>query len=250
MKKIKVEQILMKEHGILQDISYKTFLKKLASENNDRQRKLRNDQPIYGPREYEAEEFYSYTHSMNLQHFIDTLAKEKGKLLTDAELKPFYERVKSDYFHQGYVFEYEKIRITKGIDASNRLKSLQKYVLTENMGVQEAIGRLKHAQGIEYQRETLDLDVKSKDDAAAYNLQKMLMSMRPGDFTDMAQDDDGVIMYRLLEAKSKGYAPYDQVKSALVQIYMEQQLEQQMDERLRETQIRMNQEVLEQISFS
>ncbi|OPA76697.1 hypothetical protein BVG16_16120 [Paenibacillus selenitireducens] len=246
LKKIKIEQMLMKEHGVLQDVSFATFLKQLDSENDERQLKLRNQQPIYGPKTYRANEFYSYTQSNNYQRLIDTLVKQRKDTLSDEILKPLYEEVKSSYFHQGYVFEYEKITAP----TRQPLEEIQQQVKMTHQQVEDAVAAWQEPAAITVERETLDIDEKSKDDDRAQYLQELFQSMQAGDFTEAEESDDGVIVYRLLATKDKGYEPYDQVKAALIQIYVQKQLEQEVQRRLSDANIQIHEEVMKRISFT
>ncbi|MGG3309441.1 hypothetical protein AB4124_09000 [Paenibacillus sp. 2KB_20] len=245
--RIKTEQSLMKQHGIIQDVSYASFLRDLAAENETRQQKIRQGQPIYGPQQYGADSFYSYTQSMNYQRLIDTLVKQTRNSLGDKELKALYEEVKPEYFHLGYAFVYEKVTAS-GTESSRTLNTLQELVLSEKFSVEEAIARLSPS-GVEVQKDTLDIDTKSKDDDAARYLHDVLTSTQPGEFTAIQQDAEGSMMFRLLDTRDKGYAPYEQVKASLVQLYIQKQLEQQVSQKLHNANIRINEEVLRSISF-
>ncbi|WP_098741311.1 peptidylprolyl isomerase [Paenibacillus sp. EZ-K15] len=245
--RIKTEQSLMKQHGIIQDVSYASFLRNLAAENETRQQKIREGQPIYGPQQYGAEPFYSYTQSMNYQRLIDTLVKQTRSSLGDKELKALYEEVKPEYFHLGYAFVYEKVTAS-GTESSRTLNTLQELVLSKKLSVEEAIARLSPS-GLKVQKDTLDIDTKSKDDDAARYLHDVLTSTQPGEFTAIQQDAEGSMMIRLLDTRDKGYAPYEQVKTSLVQLYIQKQLEQQVSQKLHDANIRINEEVLRSISF-
>ncbi|WP_127595031.1 peptidylprolyl isomerase [Paenibacillus lautus] len=246
--RIKTEQSLMKQHGIIQDGSYASFLRDLAAENETRQEKIREGQPIYGPQQYGADSFYSYTLSMNYQRLIDTLVKQTRNSLGDEELKALYEEVKPDYFHLGYAFVYEKVTAS-GKRSFRTLNTLQELVLSEKLSVEEAIARWSPSTGVEVQKDTLDIDTKSKDDDGARYLHDVLMSTQPGEFTAIQQDAEGSMMFRLLDTRDKGYAPYEQVKASLVQLYIQKQLEQQVSQKLHDANIRINEEVLRSVSF-
>jgi len=246
LKKIKIEQMLMKRHGIIEDLSVASFLKQLETENKDRQQNIRNKQPIYGPQKYGAESFYSYLHSMNYQALIDDLVKKNKAALTDAELKPLYDKIKSDDFHQGYSFDYEII----SAESPRPLEQLRDQLLTRPGSVQESIVPLGLSKDIAVRQDTLDMDTKSKDDDGAQELQEMFMAMQPGEFSDILHDHNGPMMLRLLETKDKGCVPYEQVKTSLVQLYMERQLEQLIEDQLRQAKVEIDEEVLKTISFS
>lgn len=54
----KVQQQLAREYGLVTDTSYRAFLQALTSENNARERTVRNGGVIYGPRQYGEDSFY------------------------------------------------------------------------------------------------------------------------------------------------------------------------------------------------
>ena len=63
LKRIKIEQILMREYGIADDISFSGFLGKLENENKRRELALAQHQPVYGPVRFEEKVYFDYLHS-------------------------------------------------------------------------------------------------------------------------------------------------------------------------------------------
>lgn len=59
----KIEQQMLKEHKIIEDISYSVFKQNLKEENSRRKQALENGEKIYGPKEYEAKIYYDYIYS-------------------------------------------------------------------------------------------------------------------------------------------------------------------------------------------
>jgi hypothetical protein len=56
----KVRQVVMKQHGILSDTTYSAFLERWAGENEHRNRRVRNGEPVYGPTHVEEAEYLTY----------------------------------------------------------------------------------------------------------------------------------------------------------------------------------------------
>lgn len=246
VKKLKVEQIVMKEHGIIEDLSYRAFLKKLAEENDGRQRKIRNNEPVYGPKTYGANEFYSYTQSINYQRLVETLVQQERTSLTDAELKPLYEQVKRDYFHKGFDFDYEKMVAANGTEAVDTLQGLR----NSASAARGDIGQDQLPAGIRVETLHLDMEERSKDDDMARYLHNAFLTMQPGDFTEIIPTDAGAVTYRLVAVRDKGYEAYEQVKAPLIQIYVQKRLEQEIDQRIRDADVQINEEVLAQLSLT
>ena len=63
LKEVKVQQLLAKQYGLLDDLSYATFLDKWTKENQRREQALKKNQVIYGPRQYDERGYYTYIFS-------------------------------------------------------------------------------------------------------------------------------------------------------------------------------------------
>jgi hypothetical protein len=80
LTKLKMEQILAKDKGIIEDISYEAFLDALKNENNTRKKSIESGKVIYGNKQFGELEYYNYRQS--------NLVLELKKKLMDNELKP------------------------------------------------------------------------------------------------------------------------------------------------------------------
>lgn len=67
LRRIKTEQILMKKHGITDDITFSGFLEDLKTENERRRLALAKNLPVYGPVQYEDKIYYDYLHSERIE---------------------------------------------------------------------------------------------------------------------------------------------------------------------------------------
>jgi len=90
LKRIKVEQILMKQHGLILDVSYAEFLRDLETENDRRRKALSKNLPIYGPKQYEERVYYDYLHSVRTEKLKQILSKQE-LLVSETEAQRFYE---------------------------------------------------------------------------------------------------------------------------------------------------------------
>lgn len=63
--RIKMQEILMKEQGILPDISYSSFCKDYKSEMENRLLKTKKGEPVYGPVQMDEKMFFNYRFSSN-----------------------------------------------------------------------------------------------------------------------------------------------------------------------------------------
>jgi len=96
--KRKLEQLLMKDHAVLQDPSYHAYLARLAGENARRSEALRTGQPIYGPEQYGEREYLEYLMSNGVIALKEQLPGLAG---SELELRHEYEAVKTSMFDRG-----------------------------------------------------------------------------------------------------------------------------------------------------
>ncbi|MCX7708971.1 MAG: right-handed parallel beta-helix repeat-containing protein [Clostridia bacterium] len=90
--RIKVQQILARENGILKDDSYLAFLNELEKENERRKDAIKGKQIIYGPEEYGEAEFFSYAFSNMVIRLKEKL--NKNELLVPEETRKILDRDK------------------------------------------------------------------------------------------------------------------------------------------------------------
>jgi hypothetical protein len=79
LTKIKVQQILAQQNGIIADISYQKFLENLKQENQQREAAVKHHQVIFGPVQYEPEIYYQYLLDQTIQHLKEKLADTRFK---------------------------------------------------------------------------------------------------------------------------------------------------------------------------
>ncbi|WNR43850.1 hypothetical protein [Paenibacillus roseipurpureus] len=81
LKEIKVQQLLAQQYGLIDvdDLSYSTFLVNWSKENQRREKAIKNNQVIYGPKQYDEHGYYTYQFS-NLVLKVKAAFKEQTAL--------------------------------------------------------------------------------------------------------------------------------------------------------------------------
>ncbi len=90
IKRMKMEQILAKEMGLIDDISYQTFVDSFYAENERRLEAIDNDEIIYGPKQYTLSVYSDYVHSNLVAELMNALEKDELSL-TEDDMKSYYE---------------------------------------------------------------------------------------------------------------------------------------------------------------
>ncbi|MBN1996716.1 hypothetical protein JW935_04130 [candidate division KSB1 bacterium] len=79
LAKIKIEQQLAREYGIVRNTNYRTFKKSWANENKRRIKAFDRGQIFYGPVQYSKDVYYRYIHSNLVIRLLDALQKDHFK---------------------------------------------------------------------------------------------------------------------------------------------------------------------------
>lgn len=98
--RIKLEQMLAREMGVVEDIGYAAFLESWDRENERRRKALAAGEPIYGPTEYGEDTYFSYVFSNTVIELKRRLGR-KELAATEEELRAHYREVKDELYKQG-----------------------------------------------------------------------------------------------------------------------------------------------------
>lgn len=79
LKEVKVQQLLAQQYGLVNDLSYTAFLENWSTENQRREQAIKNNQVIYGPKQYDERGYYTYVFS-NLVLRVKAVFQEKTAL--------------------------------------------------------------------------------------------------------------------------------------------------------------------------
>lgn len=105
---VKVQQLLAKENGIVQDITYKSFLNDLKRENANRKNALKSNQVIFGPYQYSEENYFDIRFSNMVADLKKKLLKEKS--FDSSEIEQYYQE--NIYrFKEGDTVQIQKISV-------------------------------------------------------------------------------------------------------------------------------------------
>ena len=110
LKRIKIEQILMKVYAITDDISYFGFLKDFKNENERRKIAVTKNLPIFGPIQYEEKIYYNYLQSERTEKLKQILSC-KELFISEEEIKIYYNENKEKKYRKPDYINIEKITL-------------------------------------------------------------------------------------------------------------------------------------------
>lgn len=94
---IKVRQMLAKEQGIVQDISYPAFLSQFKEENAKRAKALEKNEVVYGPAQYNEESYFEYVLT-NTTLAVKQNIQASMDHSNEQSLKNFYHKHKDELY--------------------------------------------------------------------------------------------------------------------------------------------------------
>lgn len=85
LTKVKVEQQLMVEYGIIDssEMSYKVFKKLLRAENSKRAELIASGGEVYGPEQYTESSYFDYLHNIRLQELREAVFRKANTQNTE-----------------------------------------------------------------------------------------------------------------------------------------------------------------------
>lgn len=154
--KIKILQEEAQKYGIIRKFDWLDIEKTLKNENQDRARKMKKGEPVYGVQEFSIEQYYSY--------FMDNMVNElKRKLLgaedfdlNEEEIQSYYESLGQPMMFPGEKMKYSfcDISATSGNGNENTVCNEVIECLKNNSSIQEV-----EVQGYHFQVEHKTMDM-------------------------------------------------------------------------------------------
>lgn len=247
--RIKVQQILMKENGIVDDIGYEGFLKSLKEENEKRQEAVKKGLVIYGPEQYGANEYFDYQLSNNV-------FKLKEKLFTvelavsEEDMRNKYESDKDKQYRLPDFVKLEKITIPFGSGANERESAKQLITKAKRMiDSGAAFGKVASQFNRDGKAEEQIFDeTTGRNDGYLYpELKAVAGSIEPGQISGPIEVKGEFVIVKCTDKKTNRYQSYADVKDKVRTAFMDEQYELIIDKLVGEAQVQINQEVYEKI---
>jgi hypothetical protein len=250
--RIKVEQIVAREQGVVSDISYSAFLKALGRENERRQTALEAGEPIYGPKQYREDEYFTYV-------FTNMVIRSKRRLwdtklhASDDTLRSYYETVKDRLYQRGDRVRIQAITIPFGrddSDAPSRAEAEEK--------IDEALRKLEEGARLEdlareygphgglYER-VLDEESARFDERIRPILRGEAMKLAVGETSPVFEEHRAFYIIECVERESLGHMPFEEMKHNVRNRYVDEKYEELIDELVGEAEVEVNEPVYEEL---
>ncbi len=199
----KMESILLKERGLLEDVSYGALMAEMERTNAERAEKIAAGEVVYGLSEYKPLEFYFYTRSNRWTRLLDSETELQRGKVGDTALRETYNN-NLPYFSLGLEITAEKIT------------AAGKETIT-----------LKQA----------DIPKESNELQTIFDF---LSQMTEGEETEELELSEGMVRFKVLDKEDMGSTPFEDARESVLRIYAEESLRGLIDERVSKARVKFN----------
>ncbi|OME87775.1 hypothetical protein BK120_00095 [Paenibacillus sp. FSL A5-0031] len=234
MVKIKSEQMLTRQYGVINDISYAALLKELEKENKRRKTAVENNQVIYGPKQYSEYQYFSHVFTNNVLELKKILGQKKFNM-KESDLLDEYENLKEKYFMGAYQIKVEKFTMNKNEHAHTFMKKLE-------LGLQngDSLEKLKNINKvIKIETQTFN-EITAKTD---YDLNPQLLSeaqkLSVGEISNIIDENNTLTIIKCMENKERGFQDFNEVKAQVKKIFLEQKYEELVQNVIEEADVKI-----------
>ncbi len=209
----KMEALIAVENKVIEaDISYESLMKNRQEKNEQRDEQMEQGETFYGLSFYDEYQFYNYERNEVWAKLLKWKVEQDKP--DDKLLMELYKKEK-EIFNMGHQLEYMVLRA----DGSTHL-----YDLSE--------------------------DDISKGDTQTLYLWYELAKLEPHEQLTQVEYKGEMVDVLLLSKKSRGYRTFQEAKGVLLQLYGEEQLLKQVEERISQATIEINEEPFSKLRFA
>lgn len=242
LTRIKSEQILMKDYGVITDATYEIFLNELQKENDRRKIAVEKKEVIYGPVEYSDYQYYSHVYSTNVNELKRILGKERF-IIQENELREAYEHMKEDYFIEPYHIQVEKVSMSKMGQADEIMKQLRGAGQKDNV-----LEEIKKAnKDILIETQTFN-EASAKTDNDLYP--KLLVEakkLKVGEISGIIEENNRFTILKGIEVEERGFQDFDTVKEQIISRIIDEKYEELVQNRMKNTDVKIMDKALERV---
>ncbi|MFB3882425.1 MAG: peptidylprolyl isomerase [Armatimonadota bacterium] len=247
-----VEQKLALGHGVVADTSYSAFLSALARENERRRRAVAAHQPVYGPEQYDEDEYFDYC----LANTVIELKRRLGAgelAASDDVLRQRYEESKAALYDRGDRVVVLAVRVpfsssSGGSSAPADAKQLASEV-RDKLAADATAESIESACGYRASVEELVFDdATARADGTVRPLARgEAMELAPGQVSPVFHERGSSWVMKCLSRQPLGYRPLDEVKDNVRSRYVDERYEALVADLVSRASVEINREVYDAV---
>ncbi|WP_113676057.1 foldase protein PrsA [Vallitalea guaymasensis] len=252
MIRIKIEQLLFREKNVVEDISYKTFIKSFIEENKRRKKALDKGEIIYGPKEFQEDDYYSYLHSKRVLLLKEILAGDEFAI-DNEKLKIYYDNSRelyADYKKQVYI-EAKLVKISpldirdKKLTASNIKELIDTHynIFDDQIDFQDAIE--KNGYRIDVIDRVFDETTARNDIKFEYSIYNPVSRLEVNEISEVIDYNGAFYIIKCISRKEGSYYSFEEKKDIIRTRYNDEKYEELIQKLMDESEVRIVDEGLD-----
>ncbi len=249
---IKIQQSLAKEMGIIEDISYSFFKKKLKMENESRKQAIESKKVIYGPVKFSEEIYFKHLLSNIVIKLKEILARDNFSL-AERNLKNFYEQNKNERYQRQPSLKVSKLAVYFYIyELNNGLISKQEaenLIQEIKMKIDDGINfeSFENDKNIAYEIQVFNDSTAAIDEKTNFQLKTAALLLSVGEYSRIIEEKTGFFIIKCLSKKDGGNIPFDEIKSIVSSALIEKKYRELIEELIADAEININHAVYDSV---
>jgi hypothetical protein len=223
---IKLQQQLAKKLGLVNDISYSRFETDFNAENKRRSLALQQKEVFYGPARLTEENYYNYKFS-NLVIAIKNRLAEKEFILSDENMKPYYEAIKDSLFKLSDYIKVQRFDIyfnkkTETNHQTEIIRKIQSLLISKKINLVELNERFKNVAEIKSHIQIFDpMKYQNMEGEERAEVENLIGNTQTGKLSPVSRQSVGSNFYQILERNPMGYRDFESVRNSLKSRYID-----------------------------
>lgn len=228
---LKLQQMLARDKGLVDEISYPAFIANWKSENERRKEAVKQNEAIYGPLQYTEEAYFEYV-TANMQLQLEGRLAGQEIPLSEALLEQYYEAWKEEYYKGAGAVQVYKIRISYLGENGSADSAKREAALAMMQG---AIERLAQGEGFtrlaaelnetkeereSYGWQTFDQTTAREDQVAGGALREAALMLEEGQASGLIDTNNALYLLYGLGREPAQYRPFDQMRQDVKSKYI------------------------------
>lgn len=258
LKKLKIEQMLMKQYGITNDISYSGFLKDFKAENERRKIAVGENHAIYGPMQYEEKIYYDNLQTERIEKLKQRLSGKKF-FISEEEIKIFYNDNKDEKYKNKDSIKIEKIAlpiINVYEDVSMNEKGKPEMVISqilkrirggEKFKIVVDDYKSKGVKEVEFEELVFDGSTLMNYAALYPEISSKVNDMNTNQISDIISERNSLNIIKIIEKKSGVYKTYEEVKGQIKKELIDKKYERMINKLLDSANVKLREKILRKI---
>lgn len=250
VKKLKIQQILAKDKGIIKSTDYKHFLELLKKENDIRKDAIKSNKVVFGPDKYGESEYFAYYFEDIIKQLREDFKKNYN--ISQTEILEYYNSTKESFKLPDDV-KIQKISVTFS-------QSEQKSLEEDKRKAKEKIQEIKNLwdKGTDFKDilkrydrlakfYELSLTEEENSELVSSNLLNQIKTLKKGEISNIIENTMEFTVVKCLNRENVGYKSLEDAKEVIVNNIIQQKYEEYIDSLAKKAEVKVNYRILDKL---